>query len=83
MRSIASNQVKPALGGASMGVTAVSLTAGQIRVGLPADYDDDDVTLTYRLYRDGGGTPVAQASVDSRASRSARQAPSRATPLRR
>ena len=65
VRSIAPNQVKPALGGASMGVTAVSLTAGQVRVGLPADYDDDDVTLTYRLYRDGGGTPVAQASVDS------------------
>ena len=65
VRTIAPNKVKPALSGVGMGVAAVSLTAGQVRVGLPANYDMDDVSLTYRLYRDGSSTPLAATSAQA------------------
>jgi hypothetical protein len=38
--------------------TAVSTTAGQVRLSWQATTDDDDETLVYRVYRDGAATPV-------------------------
>jgi hypothetical protein len=38
--------------------TAVSTTAGQVRLSWQAVTDDDDETLVYRVYRDGAATPV-------------------------
>ena len=38
--------------------SATSLRPGQVRVAWRASNDTDDSTLTYRVYRDGGTTPV-------------------------
>ncbi|MCD2441001.1 PKD domain-containing protein [Agromyces sp. SYSU K20354] len=44
---------------------ASSTTAGKVRVSIPANWDRDDLNLTYRLIRNGGGQPVASRSVQS------------------
>jgi hypothetical protein len=38
--------------------TAVSTTAGQVRLSWQAVTDDDDETLVYRVFRDGSTTPL-------------------------
>ncbi|MFJ6015466.1 LamG-like jellyroll fold domain-containing protein [Streptomyces sp. NPDC092952] len=40
----------------NVGVSTVA--AGKVEVNWQASYDTDDGTLTYRIYRDGGTTPV-------------------------
>jgi hypothetical protein len=66
IRSIAPNLIGPA------GYPAHSITAttandlGQIAVSWKATWDRDDGLLTYRLYRDGGTTPIFTAEADSR-----------------
>ena len=38
-------------------IRAESLRAGEVQVSWRASYDDDDGKLTYRVYRNGSGTP--------------------------
>jgi PKD repeat protein len=41
------------------GMTAVSHAAGTVRVSIPSNWDRDDLTLTYNLYRTGTAAPIA------------------------
>lgn len=43
----------------------VALGSGAVRVSFPADWDKDDLNLTYRVYKNGGGTPVYTTTADS------------------
>jgi hypothetical protein len=45
--------------------TASSTTAGKVTVSWKAVLDDDDTDLTYRVYRDGGATPVFTTTAHS------------------
>ncbi|WP_435749121.1 discoidin domain-containing protein [Microbacterium sp. PMB16] len=54
----------PRLSGAKWVPTAASDLPGQAKVTIPANWDRDDLTLTYELYRHGTATPVATAKVD-------------------
>ncbi|MET4637647.1 PKD domain-containing protein [Mycetocola sp. 2940] len=45
--------------------TAKSVSTGTMRVQVPANWDRDDLTLTYSLYRTGVGPAVATATVQS------------------
>ena len=45
--------------------SATSLRPGQVRVAWRASDDTDDATLTYRVYRDGGTTPVRTVTAAS------------------
>jgi hypothetical protein len=66
VRSLAPNQIGPEPL-ASPGVTAsVANSFGQVGVTWRATWDRDDGLLTYRLYRDGGATPVSTKTMDSR-----------------
>jgi PKD repeat protein len=38
--------------------TALSITAGSVRLSWPAAWDRDNNTLTYNIYRDAGTTPI-------------------------
>jgi hypothetical protein len=42
-----------------------SLAAGSVRVTWPAAVDRDNTTLTYRLFRDNGTTPIYTTTADS------------------
>jgi hypothetical protein len=55
--SIAPNRVGPDVAGSTP--TAAVLGAGTVRVAWRAAHDLDNEHLTYRVYRDGGTTPVA------------------------
>lgn len=44
---------------------ATATNAGTVNVEVPATSDRDNGTLTYRLYRDGGSSPIATQSVES------------------
>ncbi|MCC6226451.1 MAG: hypothetical protein IT195_08600 [Microthrixaceae bacterium] len=44
---------------------ATATNAGVVDIAVPATSDRDDGTLTYRLYRDGGSTPIATQVVES------------------
>lgn len=44
---------------------ASSTTSGKVRVSIPANWDRDDLNLTYQLIRNGGGQPVASRMVQS------------------
>ncbi|MDQ1608973.1 MAG: hypothetical protein QOE16_1705, partial [Microbacteriaceae bacterium] len=61
--SIAPNKAGP--GGIPLVPTAASFKAGQVRVGWAATYDGDNGYLTYKVYRDGGTTPVYQTTQHS------------------
>jgi hypothetical protein len=45
--------------------SATSLRPGQVQVSWRASNDTDDATLTYRVYRDGGSTPVRTVTAAS------------------
>lgn len=55
----------PRLSDANWVPVASSTTAGKVRVSIPANWDRDDLNLTYRLIRNGGGQPVATSTVRS------------------
>ena len=55
----------PRLSGANWVPVASSTTSGKVRVSIPANWDRDDLDLTYRLIRNGGGQPVATTTVQS------------------
>lgn len=46
--------------------TAVSLIPGRVRVTIPANWDRDDLNLTYELQREGTATPVATRLMPSK-----------------
>jgi large repetitive protein len=57
----------PDLAGPTIPVaSAVSFEAGKAQVRWRASTDTDDGTLTYRVYRDGGSTPVWTGTAESR-----------------
>ncbi|MGC5224156.1 PKD domain-containing protein [Micromonospora sp. DT81.3] len=55
----------PRLSGATWTPTARSATAGTARVQIPANWDRDDLNLTYELWAQGGAAPLATKSVKS------------------
>lgn len=46
-------------------VTAANVTGGDVKVSWRASLDEDDSRLTYRVYRNGSGTPVHTTTADS------------------
>ncbi|MGY1664221.1 PKD domain-containing protein, partial [Geodermatophilus sp. SYSU D00705] len=63
MPGIAPNDVGPAVAAGSVSVTRVA--DGALRVAWPGSSDMDNGSLTYRIHRDGGTTPVAQFTRDA------------------
>ena len=55
----------PRLSDANWVPVASSTTSGKVRVSIPANWDRDDLDLTYQLIRNGGGQPVATTTVQS------------------
>lgn len=47
------------------GFTAKSNAAGTVRLAIPANWDRDDLTLTYKLYRQGTTAPIATTTAVS------------------
>ena len=56
---------RPRLSGASWVATATSQVPGRVRVGFPANWDRDDLNLTYELRRVGTSTPIATVTAKS------------------
>ena len=44
---------------------ASSTTSGKVRISIPANWDRDDLNITYQLIRNGGGQPVDSRVVQS------------------
>ena len=55
----------PRLSGANWTATAQSFIPGRVRVAIPANWDRDDLTLTYELRRTGTATPIATKTADA------------------
>ena len=55
----------PRLSDANWVPVASSTAAGKVRVSIPANWDRDDLNLTYRLMRTGTSQPVATTTVQS------------------
>ena len=55
----------PRLSDANWVPAVSSTTNGKVRVSIPANWDRDDLNLTYRLIRNGSGQPVATTTVQS------------------
>lgn len=55
----------PRVATASWTPQAVSVNPGTARIALPANWDRDDLTLTYALLRAGSSTPLATQTVTS------------------
>ncbi|MFB8188890.1 RICIN domain-containing protein, partial [Microbacterium sp. NPDC055988] len=58
---------KPRLAGEKWGATATRAAddARRVTVSIPANWDRDDLTLAYELYRSGTSTPVATTTADA------------------
>ena len=56
---------QPATLGAQLLITVQPTRANTLTVEIPAVDDADSGTLTYRLYRDGGATPIATLTAES------------------
>ncbi|KTR78482.1 hypothetical protein NS234_03225 [Microbacterium oxydans] len=55
----------PRLAGEKWVPTATSLVPGRVKVTIPANWDRDDLTLTYELRRAGSTTPLFTTKMDS------------------
>ncbi|PQZ55722.1 hypothetical protein CQ040_10995 [Microbacterium sp. MYb54] len=55
----------PRLSGDKWVPTARSFVPGRVKVSIPANWDRDDLTLSYELRRAGSTAPVATTSLDS------------------
>ncbi len=55
----------PRLSGSRWVPTARSFIGGQVTVGVPANWDRDDLSLTYTITRSGTATPVFTKTMDS------------------
>jgi trimeric autotransporter adhesin len=62
--SLAPNKMGP-LNSSSLTPSVASLYSGAVRVSWQATWDYDNQDLTYRVYRDGGTTPVYTATAPS------------------
>lgn len=56
---------RPRLSGASWTPTALSVVRGTVRVSIPENWDRDDMSLTYQLFRTGVSAPVATSTSSS------------------
>ena len=61
-RDVAPNKVAPIY--SPMKPAGLSLASGSVRVSFPTTWDYDDGTLTYKLFRDSGTTPIATQAAD-------------------
>ncbi|MBL0886154.1 LamG-like jellyroll fold domain-containing protein [Myceligenerans indicum] len=57
VRDVAPNSDGPRLGGSSFTLSASSTTSGVVKLSWPGNYDRDDKTLTYSVYRDTSSAP--------------------------
>lgn len=65
--SIAPNKMAPVLGGNAWAVKVSSLIAGTTRITWPANWDQDNETLTYQVIRDGNtASPIYTTTANSR-----------------
>ncbi|RZI96088.1 MAG: PKD domain-containing protein [Microbacterium sp.] len=55
----------PRLSGANWTPTARSVSTGTAHVRIPANWDRDDLNLTYELWAQGGGAPITTKQVKS------------------
>ncbi|MFJ6549394.1 PKD domain-containing protein [Microbacterium sp. NPDC091676] len=55
----------PRLSGDKWAPTATALPSGAVKVSIPANWDRDDLTLTYELRRAGSTTPLFTTKADS------------------
>ena len=55
----------PRLSGTRWVPTARSLVGGQVTLGIPANWDRDDLSLTYTVARSGTATPILTKTMDS------------------
>ncbi|WP_374311544.1 PKD domain-containing protein [Microbacterium sp.] len=55
----------PRLSGTNWTPTARSVSAGTARIAIPANWDRDDLNLTYELYEQGKSAPVASSTAQS------------------
>jgi PKD repeat protein len=63
--SIAPNKMGPQDSGANFAPSVVSLASGSARISWTSNWDPDNSTLTYAVYRDGSGTPIYTTKADS------------------
>ena len=62
VRSIAPNLQGPRAAGTAIQPTLSSPSSGSVRLTWTANWDRDNTNLTYRVFRDGGATPVHTVS---------------------
>ncbi|SDH23127.1 PKD repeat-containing protein [Microbacterium sp. 77mftsu3.1] len=66
VRSIAPNKQGPRLSADAWNFSAKSFAAGEVRVKYPTNWDRDDTTLTYRVYRDSeSSAPISEKTVST------------------
>lgn len=63
--SVAPKKVGPTLTGTSTTPSAMALTADRVRVKFPTNWDRDNYSLNYALYREGTTTPIYTTSAQS------------------
>ncbi|WP_394289173.1 PKD domain-containing protein [Microbacterium sp.] len=66
VRSIAPNLQGPRVSGDAWNFSAKSFAAGQVRVKYETNWDRDDTTLTYRVYRDSeSSAPISEKTIST------------------
>ncbi|MEW2012577.1 MULTISPECIES: PKD domain-containing protein [Microbacterium] len=66
VRTIAPNQQGPRLSGSAWNFSAKSFSSGEVRVKYQTNWDRDDTSLTYRVYRDSeSSTPIAEKTIST------------------
>ncbi|ARC57720.1 Protease 1 [Frondihabitans sp. 762G35] len=63
--SLSTNKQGPMVTGSSFVPSAVSLSSGTVRLSWAANWDRDNALLTYKVYRNGGATPVYTTTATS------------------
>ncbi|MBE7189469.1 LamG-like jellyroll fold domain-containing protein, partial [Jatrophihabitans endophyticus] len=64
--SLAPNKVGPQVVGSNWKIAATSLSSGTVRVSFPSNWDPDNASLTYTVYRDSStSTPVYTTTTNS------------------
>ncbi|WP_164734575.1 PKD domain-containing protein [Microbacterium lemovicicum] len=64
-KALAPKKQGPQLSNTQFPVSALSLRAGEVRVSWNANYDKDNETLTYQLYRQGTSLPIYETTAAS------------------
>ncbi len=63
--SLATNKQGPQLSGTSFLPSLLAITPNKVRVKWPSNWDRDDLTLEYDVYREGLTNPIYSATADS------------------